>query len=373
MMGRAVALDLCRSEGVDQVTVADTVQATIEGVRDFVQSSKMAITQLDVTDHKKVVEAMRGHDVAVSCVPYAFNVGLARAAIEAGCSFIDLGGNNEVVSKELSLDREAKEAGITIIPDCGLAPGLAIVLVADAVGRMDTVMEVHIRVGGLPVDPKPPLDYMLLFSPGGLVNEYKEMAVVIRDGRVQEVEALEDLEELVFPAPFGVLEAFNTSGGTSTLPRTLLGKVDALDYKTIRYKGHCERMRLLRDMGLFDETPIDMDGLEVVPRDLLEALLLKTLPQSGDDVVLVRVSATGTLEGRQRTIEYTIIDHCDKATGLTAMQRTTALPASIVAQMIATGEIGSKGATPGEMVIPTGRFLEELDTRGIEVIIDWIR
>jgi lysine 6-dehydrogenase len=369
-MGRAVAFDLSRCEPVEHILVVDSMDREAE-LKELVGSPKVTFELLDVNDRGKVVDVMRGRDVAISCVPYRFNHELASASVEAGCNFCDLGGNNDIVAMELALDGAAKDAGVTIIPDCGLAPGLAMVLVADAMRRLDDVEELHIRVGGLPVDPEPPLDYMLLFNPAGLVNEYKERAVVLRDGIVQLVESLEDLEELEFPEPFGMLEAFNTSGGTSTLPQTLLGKVVTLDYKTIRYKGHCEKMRTLRDMGLFGEDPIMLDGREVVPRDLLEALLLKMLPSEGDDVVLVRVVAKGSLEGQRRTLAYNIIDHRDNVNGITAMMRTTAYPASIVAQMLASGEIKEKGAIPQEQVVPTERFLEELDRRGINVRIDW--
>jgi len=328
--------------------------------------------RLDVTDHDRVVEVMRGNDAAVSCVPYRFNYGLAKAAVEAGCSLVDLGGNNDVVQEELALDKAARRAGVTIIPDCGLAPGLVSVLSADALGRFDRVDELHLRVGGLPLHPRPPLDYMMVFSAAGLINEYFEPAVVIRGGKVRTVGSLDEIEEIEFPKPFGKLEAFNTSGGTSTLPRTLLGKVKELDYKTIRYKGHCERVRLLRDLGLFDASPVALEGGgTVAPRAVMEALLSERLSFGEDDVVLVRVQAVGSKGGRRRTLAYTIIDHGDRAAGLTAMMRTTAFPASIVAQMVASGEISQKGALPQELVVPTASFLEQLARRGIEVGTDW--
>lgn len=366
-MGRAVALDLAASEGVDTVTLADSDMAMAREARAFAGGKKVATAHLDVTDADAVVDAMEGQDVAVSCVPYRFNLELSKAAIETGCHMCDLGGNNDIVRKQLCLDAKARRAEVTIIPDCGLAPGLATVLAADALRRMDRVTELHLRVGGLPVDPRPPLDYMLLFNPAGLVNEYRERPVVIRGGKVLTVEPLDELEEIVFPEPFGRLEAFNTSGGTSTLPQTLLGKVDQLDYKTIRYPGHRDKVKCMMELGLFDEEPVAVGGTEVVPRDLTETLLAQRLPRDGDDVVLLRVRAEGEVEGRERTLTYTIIDHCDKEAGLTAMQRTTAFPASIVAQMMASGEIDERGVVTQEQVVPTGRFLEELEKRDIKV------
>jgi len=371
LMGRAVALDLCRSPGVDSVLLTDMDTDRVESVLDSIHSPKASALQLDVTDQSAVLEAMRGRTVAVSCVPYRHNAGLARAAVGARCSFCDLGGNNDVVARELALDAEAKGAGVTIVPDCGLAPGLTNVLSADALTRFDQLDELHIRVGGLPLRPRPPLGYQLVFNPAGLVNEYKEMCVVIRNGEVRTVEPMADLEALEFPPPFGRLEAFNTSGGTSTLPRTLKGRVRELDYKTIRYPGHCERIRLLMDLGLFDERPVRVGGVEVLPRELIEALFVEHLSFGDDDAVLVRVTARGVKDGRERTLTHTIVDHCDRKSGLTAMMRTTAFPASIVAQMVADGTVARRGAVPQELVVPTGPFIGQLGARGIRVKTEW--
>ncbi len=371
LMGRAVAFDLCMSEAVEHVRILDIDGRKASEVKDLLDSPKVDTSRMDVADHGRLVEAMAGSDVAISCVPYRFNCELAAAAVEARCSFCDLGGNTDIVDKELTLDEDAKRAGVTVVPDCGLAPGLSNILAADALKGFDRMEELHIRVGGLPVHPRPPLDYMMVFSPTGLVNEYKERCTVIRDGEVRTVEPLEDLEELEFPEPFGKLEAFNTSGGTSTLPQTLHGRVRDLDCKTIRYRGHCEKVRLLRDLGFFDETPISVHGGEVVPREVTEALLVRMLSYGDDDVVLLRVWATGVREGRERTVTYTMVDRCDRAKGMTAMMRTTAYPASIVAQMIASGEIAEKGAVPQELVVPTERFLEELDRRDVFIEVVW--
>lgn len=370
-MGRATAFDLSRCGDVGSVHLVDSDEDLAHAVEHALGSSKVTGAYLDVTDHDAVVAAMGECDVAISCVPYRFNYDLAVAAIEAGCHMCDLGGNNDIVRKELCLDAKARKAGVTIIPDCGLAPGLATVLAADAMRRMDRVSELHLRVGGLPVDPQPPLEYMLLFNPAGLVNEYKERPVVIREGKVQTVEPLDELEDIEFPEPFGTLEAFNTSGGTSTLPQTFLGRVDRLDYKTIRYPGHRDKVRCMMQLGLFDEEPLAVGAAEVTPRDLTEKLLRDRLPRDGDDVVLLRVWAEGEVEGRERTLTYTMIDHCDPETGLTAMQRTTAFPAAIVACMVASGEIDERGVVLQEQVVPTGRFFEELERRGVDLEVSW--
>ena len=366
-MGRAVALDLAHGGDAEAVVLADSDAGTTRAAAGFVDSPRVETLHLDVTDDDAAVEAMEGVDVTVSCVPYGFNLDLTKCAIEAGTHLCDLGGNNDVVRKQLCLDARARRADVTIIPDCGLAPGLATVLAADALRRMDRVDELHLRVGGLPVDPEPPLGYMLLFNPAGLVNEYKEPPVVIRGGRIMTVEPLEELEEIEFPEPIGMLEAFNTSGGTSTLPQTMMGKVKELDYKTIRYPGHRDKVQCMMRLGLFDEEPLEVGDGRVVPRELTERLLGQRLPREGDDVVLLRVWAEGEVEGRERTLTYTIIEHRDRGAGLTAMQRTTAFPTAIVARMVASGDIDERGVVPLEQVVPTNRFFEELEKRDIHV------
>ncbi|MCS6806134.1 MAG: saccharopine dehydrogenase C-terminal domain-containing protein [Acidobacteriota bacterium] len=365
-MGFGAAYDLGDSPDVEAVTVADINLEAARAVAERIGAGKVTAVQIDVTDHQRVVQLMRRHDAVISCVVYHFNLGLARAAIEAGVHFCDLGGNNAVVASELALDAEARAAGINIIPDCGLAPGMVSVLVAHGAARFEQLEAIHIRVGGLPQHPKPPLDYQIVFSVEGLINEYVEPARVIRHGRILEVESLTELESLEF-APFGRLEAFQTSGGTSTLPESFLGRVQELDYKTIRYPGHCEKFKLLVDLGLASNEEIEIDGVRVKPRHVLGQMLLRRLPADEPDLVLVRIEFRGTLAGQARTLRYEIADRFDEATGLSAMMRTTAFPASIVAQMMARGQTTRRGAVPQERCIPPAIFVEELAKRNIQV------
>jgi lysine 6-dehydrogenase len=300
-------------------------------------------------------------------VVYSNNLSLAKAAIEARTNFCDLGGNNVVVDSELALDEEARSAGVSIIPDCGLAPGMVSVLAAHGAGRFDELEEIHIRVGGLPLIPQPPLNYQIVFSVEGLINEYVEPARVIRDGHIIEVPSMTEIEKLSFATPYERLEAFQTSGGTSTLPETFFGRVKQLDYKTIRFPGHCEQFKLLMDLGLTSSDEIDVDGTNLKPRGVLRELLLRHLPADGPDVVLIRLEFRGRWDGENRTLRYDIIDKFDESTGLSAMMRTTAFPASIIAQMMARGDISQKGAIPQERCVPPQLFIDELAARNIRI------
>ena len=367
-MGHGAVYDLARQNDVDGVTIADEVAERAARVASSVGGGKTKPVHIDVTRHDDVIELMRGHDAVLSCVVYKLNEQLARAAIAAGTNFCDLGGNNDVVDAELALDADARAKGVNVIPDCGLAPGMVAVLVAHAVSRIESLDEIHIRVGGLPLNPKPPLDYQMVFSVEGLINEYVERARVIRDGKITFVDSMTEVEELEFPAPFGVMEAFQTSGGTSTMPETFVGKVRELDYKTIRYRGHCAKFKAMIDLGLCNSEPVSVDGVRVAPRKLTADLLVRNLPHDEPDVVLVRVE----VGGGGRSLRYEIIDRFDPASGLSAMMRTTSFPAAIVALMMARGQVSKKGALPQERCIPPDLFMKELAARSIQVEETWL-
>jgi lysine 6-dehydrogenase len=384
MQARAVAYDLIRQDDVDEVRICDSNARRLEGLKRTLHSPKVRTFVADAADRGRMTELMNPCDVAVSCVPYFFNLGLARAAVATQTHFCDLGGNNDVVRAELALSAKATKAGVTVVPDCGLAPGMVSILAADGFARLERTDSIRIRVGGLPRKPKPPLNYALVFSANGLINEYVEPCLVLREGKLAWREPLADVEELTFPRPFGKLEAFNTSGGSSTLPYTFRGRVKSLDYKTIRYPGHCDKFRLLFDLGLTDMKPVEIDRKSVIPRHLLIQRLEAVLPWEKDDVVLLRVDVEGTERSRDReikrprnrrierssggkTIRYELIDYADRKSGLTAMERTTGFSAAIVALMLGRGLVGCAGAFTGESCVPSAGYIKELRRRGLRL------
>ncbi len=368
-MGLGAAFDLIHnSPGVEAVTVADFDLKKAETVAEKIGTSRIDTHHIDAANQSDVARLMSGHDAAISCVNYWYNESLSRAALETGTHFCDLGGNNYVVDSQLAMDEEAKTAGINIIPDCGLAPGMVSILAMHGASSFDRLDEIHIRVGGLPQDPQPPLDYQLVFSVEGLINEYVEVARVIRDGKISEVPSMTELEQIEFDG-FPPLEAFQTSGGTSTLPETFLGQIKELDYKTIRYAGHCDKFKTMIDLGLCSSDEILVDYQKVTPRKVFGELLQKHLPSDGPDYVLVRLEFVGQKDGGPKTIRYDIVDKQDEKTGLSAMMRTTAFPASIIAQMMAKGDVLMRGATPQEKAIDPEKFVAELARRDISIAI----
>ncbi len=363
----AILDDFLRFEGAEEVGVADHDAAQLERLLARRGDGRVRAERLDVADPAAVARWLEPYDAAISAVPYRFNLGLARAAIAARTHLTDLGGNNDVVDATLALDGEARAAGVRLLPDLGLAPGMVGLLGADLVRGLEGERELHLRVGGLPRDPEWPMNYRLFFSVSGLVNEYIEPCRVLRGGEPVVVPGLSELESITFPEPFGELEAFQTSGGTSTLIDSLRGEVRELTYKTIRYPGHNAEVRLLQDLGLFDEAPVEVDGQAVSPRALSERLLVRALGEEVPDVVLLRITARGDRDGRRIEVVEELVEGVDAERGLSAMARTTGYSAAIITAMIARGEVPGVGAEPQEHCVPAGRFREALAERGLRL------
>ena len=366
LMGRGAAFDLARNDAVKEVIVADRDLKRAESLAKEMGPKVVAET-VDAADRNQLKALFAKVDTVTSEVSYKLNLLHTEVAIATGTHMCDLGGNLKVVEKQLKLHDKAKAAGVTVIPDCGLAPGLANVLARAGIDYLTRPESVKIRVGGLQQEPRPPLNYSLIFAVEGLINEYIEPCMVLRDGKIAFEEPLIGFEQVEFPEPYGILEAFNTSGGSSTLPLTYEGKVANLDYKTLRYPGHGHKMWCLMKLGLMDSKEQDFGGVKVAPRAVLEKLLEQNLPPTGSDVTLLRVTVEGWKGTESRKIEYEIVDLFDDKTGLTSMMRTTSFTASTAATMMADGTISERGVLPPEKAIPPEPFIEEMKKRGIEI------
>jgi lysine 6-dehydrogenase len=366
MMGSSAAYDMARCARVEEVTLADADKKLAEAAAKRVSKlsgKKVHAVGVNAADRRQVIGLLKKHDGALSAVPYFFNANLAEWAIEAKCHFADLGGNNTVVRKELALDKKAAKRGVRIAPDCGLSPGMASILGGELVRRIGGKADaLKLYVGGLPQNPKKPFDYQLVFSVEGLINEYAEQARVLRKGKMVDIEPLSEIEEFRIPG-FPVLEAFHTSGGTSTMPETFGGKVGECFEKTIRYQGHVAKIRALYEFGLFDKKPRKIGKLEISPRALMADLMVEKLKGDLPDVTIMRLEAhKGSL-----VHAFTMVDRFDSKTKLTSMMRTTAWPASIVLQMLVSGEVEKLGAVLQERDVPAEQFLIEMGARGIEI------
>ena len=382
MMGSAAAYDMARQPDVLSVTLADAdlrrareVAARINHIHG---DRKVKAIMLDASNEKSTAHAMEGHDATLSAVPYFLNLGLAKAAIEARCHFADLGGNNTVVRQELALSAKAEKRGVAIAPDCGLSPGMASILGGELVhrlgGRADAL---RLYVGGLPERPVPPFHYQLVFSVEGLINEYVEPARILRKGKLVTIEPLTEPEEFHMDG-FSPLVAFQTSGGTSTLPESFEGRVGECFEKTLRYPGHFDLLCELKALGLFSGEKMKIGNVQIAPRALMSKVFEGKFASKGPDVCIMRLEAHesvrtpgvrgllgGHLKGRVAT--FTLVDHYDPKTDMSAMMRTTAFPASIVTQMLASGAISKRGAVLQERDVPADMFLDEMQKRGIQI------
>ncbi len=369
MQGTAAGYDMARFAEADEIRLLDLdpdlAAAAATRINRLLGRSLATHGAIDATDPGATRRALRGSKVVLSAAPYHLNLRLAEAALEVGCGFGDLGGNTEIVRAELALDEAARAAGVTILPDLGLAPGLGNTLAVHAIGQVAEPRAVRVRCGGLPQTPRPPLGYKLVFSVEGLANEYFGKVHVLRDGRRVEIDTFDELETLGFPVPIGCLEAFTTSGGSSTCPWTLADRVRDYDYKTLRYPGHHAAMKVLLDLGFLDQEPVVAGAVEVVPRQLFHTLARRALDFPEDrDLVVLRVSC----EGEDERFEIDIVDHHDEETGFTAMERMTAFPASIAMIAMAEGRLAA-GAIPLELALDPGLVVDELPRRGIHAVV----
>ncbi len=365
MMGRAIAFDLLHQKTFEIVTLVDANQKMLSDSKAFLSDASLRIVKTDASDLSSVKKVFDTVDVAISAIPYYFNYDLTKLAISTGTHFIDLGGNNDVVDRQRKLVASAKKHHVTIIPDSGLAPGLVSVITRDIVDSLSEVDIVQLRVGGLPLEPQPPLQYQIVFSINGLINEYVEDALILDHGTIKNKPSMTELESITFPEPFGPMEAFLTSGGCSTLPYTYKDSIGYLDYKTIRYPGHCIRFKTMLDIGLGNNEPIDVNGRKISPRELLIYLLQESIPSEGSDVVLLKAVGKGRRNGRSVSLEYTMIDRFEKKTGLSAMMRTTGFPVAITADLIAKNVISEHGVFCPEEIIPPLVFFKELGKRNV--------
>ena len=364
LQGSSCVYDLLRQDDVTEITVADLDP---DGLADFVPADpRVHRIRADFGNTDAMHALMTGHDIVLSAAPYYFNLEMARAAIAAGCHFSDLGGNTQIVRDQLALADDARAAGVTLVPDVGLAPGMINVIAAEGLRRLDAPRSIRMYVGGLPQHPRPPLNYQVAYSLEGMLDYYDTLSWMLRDGEPQEVEALTEIETLDF-GELGELEAFHTAGGASLQPWDYADRLDELFYKTLRYPGHADYMKAFKSLGLIDLEPVDVKGTPVVPRDAFIACIEPHLNLQEPDLVALRVIAEGESDGDAATITFDLVDRMDEANAISAMERTTGYTLAIVGLFLGRGVIGERGAGPSYRLIPFAPYVEELAARGIEV------
>jgi lysine 6-dehydrogenase len=368
LQGSACAYDLLQNPEVKEVRLADLHITHLPEFLAPYSGKRLIPTPLDVRDREAVLALMKESDAVMSAIPYYFNLDLAKLAVEAGTNFCDLGGNTEIVFQQKMLNDKAAAKGKTIIPDCGLAPGMVNILAQHGISKLDSVKSVKIFVGGLPQHPEPPLNYQIVYSLEGVLDYYTTLSWVVRDGKRTQVKALSEREPVEFASPVGMLEAFHTAGGLSTMAWRYEGKIPTMEYKTLRYPGHAHIMEAIRELGLLDLTPVDVKGVKVIPRDVTVATMGPRLTKpTGRDLVALRVVVDGMKGGKPKQVGWELIAFYDEARGISAMMQTTGYSLSITGQMQAKGQIKPAGVHTPDECIPADEYIAALDKRGVHI------
>ncbi|MDX2183667.1 MAG: saccharopine dehydrogenase C-terminal domain-containing protein [Gemmatimonadaceae bacterium] len=367
LQGSACAFDLLQNADVSLVRLADKAVGTPAPFLAPLAGPRLQPIALDFGNREAVLAAMAGVDAVACAAPYYFNYDLSVLAVEAGVHFADLGGNTELVFKQLTLADAAARKGISIVPDCGLAPGMVNTIAEYGISQLDTVSRVRLFVGGLPQFPEPPLNYQIVYSLEGALDYYTTPSWIVRDGVRTTITALTEIEPVDI-AGVGALEAFHTAGGLSTMPFRYEGKIAEMEYKTLRYPGHAALMSAIRALGLLSTEPVDVKGTKVAPRDAFVATVSPLLRKPGKpDLVAARVLVEGTKGGSAARRQWDIVDRADEARGLTAMMRCTGFTLSIVTQLQIAKQVPA-GVQTMDSGVPAEPYIAALGARGVQVI-----
>lgn len=330
-------LNLLSHCGDYRLTVADRDPQRLAHVESMGLDDVTAV-HADIADASALVDLIDGHDAVLSACPYYLTPPIAAAAKKAGAHYFDL---TEDVESTRSVRQLAEGAATAFVPQCGLAPGFISIVAHDLARRFDTLREVNMRVGALPIYPSNALKYNLTWSTDGLINEYCNPCEAIVDGRLREVSPLEGMEHFSLD---GIdYEAFNTSGGLGSMCESLAGRVQNLSYKTVRYPGHRDIIKLLvqdLQLGLPERRP--------VLKEVLEA----SIPMTRQDVVLAYVSVCGMREGRleQETYARKIYSRHVNGSLLSAIQLTTAAGVCAMVDLMMQGKLPGRGLIRQEQV-----------------------
>jgi len=369
--GTAALYDLILFSNASSILLIDSNKESIENCIKIIDTSilnkiKINYEVTDITNKERIFELLEPIDIMLSSVPYQFNLMLTEIAIKSQTSMVDLGGHTQNVISQLNYNDKAIEKNISIVPDCGMGPGMNISMALLAMEQLDVPQDVYIWDGGLPQKPKAPWNYSLFFNIKGLTNEYDGSAYFLKDSKVKEVLCFEDFEVLDFDN-IGKLEAVVTSGGLSTMPWTYEGKLRTLENKTLRYSGHWELMIAYRQLGLFKEEEIIFNDMKVSPRDFYHFLLEPKLTTNDrSDICIMRTEAYGIKNDTNARVRYEVVEKFDTQTNLMAMEKWTGWHASIVMQKIMDGSIKS-GAHAIENAMTGTEFYNEALKRGYEI------
>lgn len=362
LVGGVMAKDLAK-DGAVKVTVADRDEKVLDRLT---ASTSITGCKLDFADTAAIGEAVRDYDLVVGSVPGFLGFNMLKTVIEAGKNIADISFTEQDM---MELDDLAKKNNVTAVVDCGVAPGLSNLFVGYGASLLDTPERAEVLVGGLPAVREWPYEYKIVFSAIDVLEEYVRPSRLVENGKIVVKPALSELELVDLPGA-GTLEAFNTDGLRS-LAYTM--NIPNMREKTLRFPGHVERMRMLRETGFFSEEPITVNGTPVRPIDFTAKLLFPAweMKEGDREFTVMRIEVEGKAGDKNRLHRYDMLDRYDEATGNTSMARATGFPCAIMGRLILEGKFNRKGVIPPEFIgqdHETFRvLLAELEKRGVTV------
>jgi saccharopine dehydrogenase-like NADP-dependent oxidoreductase len=341
LVGGAIVKDLANDANL-KVAAADIDQTNLDRLKG--ESNVKAIKE-DLSDSSTVSKLVKDYDLVVGSLPGHMGFRTLKTVIESGKDIVDIAFFPE---DAFELDRLAKKKGVTAVIDCGVAPGCSNLILGHLTTVFDEIERFECYVGGLPREPEWPYEYKAPFSPSDVIEEYTRPARLVEDGKVVTRPALSDVELLDFPS-VGTLEAFNTDG-LRTLIQTM--KIPHMKEKTMRFPGHAEKMRMLRETGFFDKEPVSLDGTNVRPLDLTSKLLFPMwkLNEGEEDFTVMRIVIQGRKDGQRKRYLFDLLDNYDKKTNTTSMARTTGYTCSTVVRLLADKRFDRVGICPLEFI-----------------------
>jgi saccharopine dehydrogenase-like NADP-dependent oxidoreductase len=353
-IGFVAARDLAENLPSTEVVLADVDKVRVSEAAFRINRQNVSWIRLDASNKTELTSTLKDFDLAVGALPGSMGYQVCKAAIAAKTDLVDVSYMPEDV---MTLNKEASRAGVSLLPDYGMSPGLGNILAGHAISKLDSVESVHMLNGGLPEKPLPPLGYVITWSVNDLIDMYNRKVNIVKSGKTVQVEPLSGLEEIEFPG-VGRLEAFYTDG-----LRTLLYTVkDCKDMweKTLRYPGHVEKIKLLKTLGFFQEKPVQIGEIAVSPKEVTARLFEKGLKKKDvPDIVVMCIQVTGKQNGKPVMFSYYVFESVDKKLHVTAMARTTAYTTSAATQLVARGMVAEKGVIPPETLGMNQKLYEE--------------
>lgn len=367
MIGTTVVREIAKFKNVDKVTAVDGFSKNIDSCLQTANHPKVVGKLAELRTKKDIYHVLVDADVAIACLPHSLSLIAVHAAIAAKCNLVDLVGSQ--FEEKAALDAQAREDGVIIVPGCGVAPGITNFLAAKGIEMLDEADEAVMICGGIPRHPQPPLWYQVVFRLESVMGLYTRPALAAVNGELVQIPPLSGLETLSFPNPVGECEAVITDAHSTAY--TLKDKVKKIYEKTVRYAGHWSKMSVLSELGFLDNNAIEMGGTYISPAKFTEKILEPKLRgQSNEDITVLRVLTKGKKDGVRTTFSWEMVNPYDHERNITSMARTTAIPAMLTANWIATEKVGEKGVLPIEKIMIGKRFepfMKELKGYGIDI------